>query len=76
MQELLDASHSEQKSETTVVLVTPRNVQLGLQESARGAFLVIAPNNPQTGKWFTFPPNVDFAACDAAGSAADGDAGW
>jgi uncharacterized protein (DUF58 family) len=60
-QELLDASHGEQKSGTTTVLVTPRVVQLGLQESARGSFLVITPNNPQAEKWFTFPPNVDFA---------------
>jgi uncharacterized protein (DUF58 family) len=60
-QELLGASHAEQKSGTTIVLVTPRDVQLGLQDSARGSFLVIAPGNPQTERWFTFPPNVDFA---------------
>jgi uncharacterized protein (DUF58 family) len=61
LQELLDASHAEQKSGTTLVLVTPRDVQLGLQDTARGSMLVIAPNNPQTEKWFHFPANVDFA---------------
>ena len=60
LQELLDASHSEQKSGTTIVLVTPRDVQLGLQDTARGSMLVIGPNQPQTEKWFRFPPNLDF----------------
>jgi uncharacterized protein (DUF58 family) len=61
LQELLDASHSEQKSGTTIVLVTPRDVQLGLQDTARGSMLVIGPNQAQTEKWFRFPPNLDFA---------------
>jgi uncharacterized protein (DUF58 family) len=60
LQELLDASHAEQKSGTTIVLVTPRDVQLGLQDSARGSMLVIAPHS-QAEKWFRFPSNVDFA---------------
>jgi uncharacterized protein (DUF58 family) len=59
--QLLDGSYELQESNTTAVLISPRDIQLGLGESARGGIVVVAATGPQAERYFTFPPNVDFA---------------
>jgi uncharacterized protein (DUF58 family) len=61
--ELINASFALQESTTTTVLLTPRDVQLGLSDSARGGTVVISAANPQTNSWFKFEGAVDFARC-------------
>jgi uncharacterized protein (DUF58 family) len=60
-QELLDQSYAVQKSGTTAILFTPRDIQLGLSEHVRGAMLVLSSNSEQGQRWFKFDPRVDFA---------------
>src|SRR5438876_4427939 len=46
--DLINASFELQESTTTNVLLTPRDVQLGLTDSARGGTFAISAANPQT----------------------------
>lgn len=62
-QDLLDNSHEFLKSGTTAVLITPRDVQLGLSESRRGGMLVISAHSAMADRLFEFAPNIDFARC-------------
>lgn len=49
------------RSGATVILFTPRNVEVGLVERARSSFLVINADSQQAQRWFHFPPDLDFA---------------
>lgn len=62
-QDLLDNSHEFLKSGTTAVLLTPRDVQLGLSESRRGGMMVITAQSALAEHLFEFAPNVDFTRC-------------
>jgi uncharacterized protein (DUF58 family) len=62
-QQLLDQSGSFLKPGTTAVLVTPRDVQVGLAERVRGALVVVSAASPMADVWFRFTPGVDFASC-------------
>jgi uncharacterized protein (DUF58 family) len=62
-QDLLDNSHEFLKSGTTAVLLTPRDVQLGLSETRRGGMLVLSANSPLADRLFEFDPNIDFSRC-------------
>ncbi len=42
------------------MLFTPRNVQLGLIEEARGGMLVISSSIASARAWFRFDPGVNF----------------
>lgn len=57
---LLESSYSYQKSGTTSVIFTPRDVEVGLSESVRGGTVVLSPSSPQGRRWFRFPENLDF----------------
>lgn len=59
--ELLERIGSFVKSGTTPVLFTPRDVQLGLGDRARGAMVIVSASSPQADSWFQFDPDVDFA---------------
>jgi uncharacterized protein (DUF58 family) len=59
--DLINASFALQESTATTVLLTPRDVQLGLSDSARGGTVVISAANPQANVWFRFDRAVDFA---------------
>ena len=52
-----------QESGTTFVLFSPRDIQLGLGDSARGGMMVISPVNPMSERWFKFDKKIDFAHC-------------
>jgi uncharacterized protein (DUF58 family) len=61
--QLIDESYRHQKSGTTLVLVSPRDVRLSLGESARGGIVALSPDAPHMDRWFRFDPGVDFARC-------------
>ena len=58
-QAVLDASREWFKSGATPVLVTPRDIQVGLGEQVRSSLVVLS--SAQSEKWFTFDPGVDFS---------------
>ena len=58
--ELLERIGSFVKSGTTPVLFTPRDVQLGLGDRARGSMVVVSAVAPVSESWFRFDPAVDF----------------
>ena len=58
--ELLERVGLFVKPGTTSVLFTPRDVQLGLGDRARGTMLVVAASGPLAETSFRFPPEVDF----------------
>lgn len=49
------------KSGTTVVLVTPHEVEQNLAEQARGSVVVLSATSAQVRAWFRFPEGVDFS---------------
>ena len=49
------------QSGTTPVIFTPRDVQLGLGERARGSMVVVSAASPLADTWFRFDPSIDFA---------------
>jgi uncharacterized protein (DUF58 family) len=61
--DLLDQIGDLLRSGTTPVLFTPRDVQLGLGERARGSMVVVSAASPLAEGWFKFDPEVDFATC-------------
>ena len=61
MSELLERTGGFVRSGTTPVLFTPRDVQLGLGDRARGSMVVVSAASPQADTWFRFDPDVDFA---------------
>jgi uncharacterized protein (DUF58 family) len=61
--ELLDQSPSLIRTGVTPVLFTPRDVQLGLIEEARGGMLVVSATAPTARAWFHFDQTVNFKTC-------------
>lgn len=57
---LLENCHGLLKSGTTPVLFTPRDVQMGLQEEARGAMVIVSALSAESAAWFHFEPGIDF----------------
>jgi uncharacterized protein (DUF58 family) len=51
------------QSGTTPVIFTPRDVQLGLGDRARGTMVVVSAASPLAEGWFRFDPDVDFTTC-------------
>ena len=58
--ELIERAGGFVKSGTTTILFTPRDVQLGLGDRARGSMVVVSAVSPLTDSWFRFDPDVDF----------------
>ena len=58
-QAALDASREWFKSGATPVLVTPREIQVGLGEQVRSSLVVLSA--AQSEKWFSFDPGIDFS---------------
>jgi uncharacterized protein (DUF58 family) len=67
-QQLLDQSVGLTQSEATQVLFTPLHMEIGLGQSVRGAFKVIAAGSPEASAYFHFDPSVDFSACGPEGN--------
>lgn len=62
-QALLESSQGLLESGTSSVLLTGRNVELGLSDKLRGGLLVVSSSSPQADVWFKFEPPVDFNHC-------------
>jgi uncharacterized protein (DUF58 family) len=62
-QALLDNCDELMEQGTTIVLVTAKGLELGLNDKARGAMVVISTTNPATRNWFKFSPDVRFDRC-------------
>jgi len=60
-QALLDHSFELIKSGTTPVLITPRELQVGMQEHQRSGLVVVNAGTLQADRWFRFPPTTDFS---------------
>jgi hypothetical protein len=60
-QALLDASREFLQSGATPVLLTSREIQVGLTEAARSTLLVVSANSAQGQRWFSFDPGIDFS---------------
>jgi uncharacterized protein (DUF58 family) len=60
-QALLDASREFLQSGATPVLLTPRDIQVGLTDQARSSLLVVSANSAQAHKWFSFDSTIDFS---------------
>jgi uncharacterized protein (DUF58 family) len=58
-QALLDASREWLQSGATPILITPREIQVGLSEQARSSLVVLSA--AQSEKWFSFDPGIDFS---------------
>jgi uncharacterized protein (DUF58 family) len=62
-QELLERSGTFLKPGTTPVLVTPREVQMGLADRVRGSLVAVSAAAPMADSWFRFEPGIDFSTC-------------
>jgi uncharacterized protein (DUF58 family) len=62
-QSLLDHAAAFTKSGTTAVLLTPRDVSVGLADRVRGALVSVSALAPISEVWFQFSPGVDFTTC-------------
>ena len=62
-QDLLDQAFELIRSNTTPVLITPRDVQVGIAEHFRSGLVVVNAGSPQADRWFKFPPTTDFSRC-------------
>lgn len=60
---LLENCHGLLKSGTTPVLFTPRDVQMGFQEEARGGMVIVSAVSDNSAAWFHFEPGIDFETC-------------
>ena len=60
--DLLDRIGGLIQSGTTPVIFTPRDVQMGLGERARGSMVVVSAASPVSDTWFRFDPSIDFTS--------------
>ncbi len=60
---LIDAGRELMEPGTTMVLLTPEDLTLGLADAARGSMLVISAASEQSRRWFRFGSGVDFDHC-------------
>jgi len=60
-QSLLDASREFFQSGATPILLTPRDIQVGLTDQSRSSLVVVSAASPAAQRWFTFAPDVDFS---------------
>lgn len=61
VERLLDNAGELIKNSATPVLMTPRDLSVGLSETARGGLVVLSAATPEGRAWFTFDPSIDFA---------------
>src|SRR4051812_3243881 len=61
--ELLTESTRAVESGTTPVLITPRDVQVGLGDHLRSGLVIVSASNEGSRRWVRFPPTVDFTRC-------------
>ncbi len=62
-QALLESCAELMEQGTTLVLITGKGVELGLNEKLRGGMVIISATNPVADGWFKFGPDVRFDRC-------------
>jgi uncharacterized protein (DUF58 family) len=62
-QSLLDASREFFHSGATPILLTPRDIQVGLTDQSRTNLVVVSAASAQSERWFSFDPGIDFSRC-------------
>jgi uncharacterized protein (DUF58 family) len=62
-QELLDESHKVSHAGTTPILLTPRDIQVGLADHLRSGMIVLSPASEMANRWFQWPREIDWAGC-------------
>ena len=60
-QSLLDASRDFFQSGATPILLTPRDIQVGLTDQARSSLVVVSAGSAQSTRYFSFDPGIDFS---------------
>ncbi|MGB7157898.1 MAG: DUF58 domain-containing protein [Tepidisphaeraceae bacterium] len=61
--DLVEHAYGSIKSGTTPLLITPREVQVGMSEHQRSGMVVVNVGAPQAERWFRFPATTDFSRC-------------
>lgn len=69
-EELLAHARTAAKNDTTVVLISPDDVQVSLGHSARGGVVALSSNEQLFGRFFSFPVGIEFAVPPVAGALA------
>src|SRR5207249_8478761 len=59
-QSLLDASRDFFQSGATPILLTPRDIQVGLTDQARSSLVVVSAGSAQSTRYFSFDPGIHF----------------
>jgi uncharacterized protein (DUF58 family) len=62
-QRLLDASREFLQSGATPILLTTRDIQVGLTDHSRTSLVVVSGASSQSQRWFSFDPEIDFSRC-------------
>jgi uncharacterized protein (DUF58 family) len=60
---LLESCRGALTAGTTPVLITPREIQMGMSEARQASMVVICSTSPTYERWFRFPKEVDFSRC-------------
>jgi uncharacterized protein (DUF58 family) len=60
-QSLLDASREFFQLGATPILLTPRDIQVGLTDQARSSLVVVSATSAQAERWFSFDPGIEFS---------------
>jgi uncharacterized protein (DUF58 family) len=61
--DLIDAAQSQRKAGTTLLLLTPEPVRVGLGEAVRGGVTALSAADPESAALFRFDDTVDFGCC-------------
>ena len=67
LDQLIETGKTMMHGEVTMVLCTPRDVQLGFAERARGSILVVSGESDEANGWFQFDPAIHFEQCAPLG---------
>ena len=63
LDDLLETGMNVAETETTLLLVTPREVEVGISERSRGGMVVASAAVESNRAWFKFDQNVSFERC-------------
>ena len=62
-QALLESAQDLAEQGTTLMILTGRNLELGLNDKLRGSMVVVSAANAGSRSWFKFNPEVQFDRC-------------
>jgi len=62
-QALMESAQAVLESGTTALLLTSRQIELGLSDQLRGGTVIVSANSTQADTWFKFEPSINFSYC-------------